>query len=300
MRFASLLWRSIAAGVIAVAFVTLSSRLSVHAGTIIKLNLGGVGPDLGMNAGGILSTTDDGDAATVGQQDTAIEFTGFLEPIPDVNTPIGSFTLSGLTASGPVQQIGSLAIQNFAGGQFNLYDPSNSLLLSGNLTTSALSGTIGQPATSGRSLRRLQCSRQEDRIAPSIASLSLSISMINVNGGLGLGISGNALQPFLADASALIAGDPQVNAPEPSTLLALSCWRTDCLRCETPPVSTRLLKGAAQFLSTTALRSGTYFFSTALRPGPCPWPGARLLVLTCSRKHLRKDVSAGTFATMRA
>jgi len=198
-----------------------SSAAICRAGTIIKLNLGGVGPDLGMNAGGILSTTDDGDVGTVGLQDTAIEFTGFLDPIPDINTPSGSFTLTGLNASGPVQQIGTLAIQNFAGGQFDLYDPSNNLLLSGNLTSSVLSGAIGPPGT-GAVFTTAPVFPAGGSLAPLVASLSLSISMINVNGGSGLAVSGNTLQPFLADASSLIAGDPRENSPEPSTFALLA------------------------------------------------------------------------------
>src|SRR6476620_2367462 len=77
-----------------------------HASTIIKLNLGGVGPDLGLGAPaalppGILGTVSDGVGATTGDQNTAIEFTSFLDFIPDINTNTGSFTLSNLQEVGP-------------------------------------------------------------------------------------------------------------------------------------------------------------------------------------------------------
>ena len=201
----------------------LNFSVVCHADTIIKLNLSKVGPDVAMNGVGQFATSSDGDATTLGDQDTAIEFTGFLDPAnPDITSPIASFTLTGLSASGSVQQFGSLAIQNFAGGQLSLYDPSNNLLLSGNLTSSVLSGVIGPPGTaaifttalfspSGGSLANLI----------SAGSMSLSINMTNVNGGSGLAVSDNTLQQFQADASVLISGDPAVKAPEPSTLALL-------------------------------------------------------------------------------
>src|SRR5262245_44608967 len=114
-----------------------------RADTIIKLNLGGVGPDVGMNPGGQFSTSSDGNGATSGDQNTSIEFTSFLDLLPDINTSVASFTLTGLTATGPAQQLGNLAIQNFTGGQYNLYDPSNILLLSAPLGSSVLTGGIG-------------------------------------------------------------------------------------------------------------------------------------------------------------
>jgi hypothetical protein len=201
----------------------VSASAICRADTIIKLNLGGVGPDVGMNPGGQFATSNDGDAATTGDQNTAIEFTGFLDPsMPDINSSVASFSLSGLLATGPAQQIGSLAIQNFTGGQWSLYDPSNNLLLSGNLSTSVLSGVIGSPATAAI-FTTATFSPSGGSLAPEIAlgTMGLSISMTNVNGGLGLAISGNVLQPFQADASVLISADPKINAPEPSTLALL-------------------------------------------------------------------------------
>src|SRR5262245_5674022 len=94
-----------------------------HASTIIKLNLGGVGPDIQLNGVGILSTTSDGIAGTTGDQNTAIEYTSFLDFIPDINTADGSFTLSGLQEVGPAGVLfGNVVGQNFNGGNFSLYD----------------------------------------------------------------------------------------------------------------------------------------------------------------------------------
>ena len=192
--------------------------IAARAGTIIKLDLGGVGPDISMNAGGQLSTVDDGDAATTGDQDTRVQFSDFLGGMPDITTPTASFTLSGLTVAGPAQQLGSLVIQSFAGGQFSLYDPANNLLLSGSLTTSALTGVIGPPGTASLFTTGL-ASASAGSLAPLIlpGSLSLSMSMSNVNGGAGFTVSDGILQPFEADASLQVAA-----VPEPSALALLA------------------------------------------------------------------------------
>src|SRR5262245_629685 len=93
-------------GVAACALVCVAVSLS-QAATIIKLNLGGVGPDVGMGppAGqpaGVLSTVDQtGGPSPPGDQLTNIEYTGFLNFIPDVNTNTASFSLNGLNAVGP-------------------------------------------------------------------------------------------------------------------------------------------------------------------------------------------------------
>src|SRR5262245_29077361 len=83
-----------------------------QAATIIKLNLGGTGPDVGMNGVGIFSTINDGNAGSPGDQDTAIEYTGFLDFIPDVTTNTGSFSMNGLIEVGPAQVFGTLVAQN--------------------------------------------------------------------------------------------------------------------------------------------------------------------------------------------
>ncbi len=195
--------------------------LAAQAGTILKLDLGGLGPDIGMS-GGVVSTVNDGDAATTGDQDTAVQFTDFLDSIPDINTHIASFSLSGMTASGPVTQLGSLAIQNFTGGQISLFDPSNNTLLTATLTNSVLTGTIGSPGSASiftTSLSSPTGGSLASLIVP--GSLSLSISLTNVNGGAGLAVSDGVLQPFIGDASVLIAGN-QINAPEPTAFALLA------------------------------------------------------------------------------
>ena len=130
--------------IVAVASLVTSSA---SAGTIIKLDLGDVGtPDIRFD-GTTLSTMNDGNAGTTGAQDTDADFHDFLSSFPDILTSTASFTIGGLTPAGVATTLGPLVIQNFNGGTFSLYDPANTLLLSGSLTTSALTGPIGPPAT---------------------------------------------------------------------------------------------------------------------------------------------------------
>ncbi len=181
-----------------------------------------------MNAGGILSTLSDGDLGTTGDQNTAVEYTGFLDvPLSDINTSTASFTLSGLAAAGPPQiSFAPLVIQNFVGGTFNLYSPGNSLLLSGTLTNSALTGVMGPPGTGAlftTTFSTVTGGSLQPLIVP--GSLTLSMNLSNVNGGTGFSVGGAlapVLNPFVADAAVNIAGDPSDNGgdvPEPATLM---------------------------------------------------------------------------------
>jgi len=208
--------RTVTSGLLACALVVAGS-VSAHAGTIIKLNLGGIGPDVGMNGVGLLSTTDDGVGGTTGDQNTDIEYTGVLNFIPDLNTNSASFSLQGLNAVGPANVFGSLVIQNFLGGQFQLFDPANTLLLQGPLTNSALTGVLGPPGTGALFTTTLGIVNG-GTLAPFITgNVSLSMNLTNVNGGLGFGVAGGGpqLNPFLADGSLSISADA---VPEPTTL----------------------------------------------------------------------------------
>src|SRR5262249_37916616 len=77
-------------GVVACALLCATASFA-EAGTIIKLDLGGVGPDVGMGAPvgqpvGFLSTFRETGAPPPppGDQFTRIDYTGFLTPRPDV------------------------------------------------------------------------------------------------------------------------------------------------------------------------------------------------------------------------
>src|SRR6476469_6445477 len=121
-------------GITACALLWATASVT-QAATIIKLNLGGVGPDVGMGApaglpAGVLGTVDQtGGPSPAGDQLTDIEYTSFLNFIPDLNTNTASFSLNGLNAVGAANVFGSLVIQNYVGGVFSLYDPADNLLL---------------------------------------------------------------------------------------------------------------------------------------------------------------------------
>ncbi|HEX3601969.1 MAG TPA: PEP-CTERM sorting domain-containing protein [Lacipirellulaceae bacterium] len=212
----------------ALCALVFAANLSAQAATIIKLNLGGVGPDVGMGmpAGqppGVFSTIDQtAGPSPTGDQLTDIEYTAFLNFIPDVNTNTASFSMNGLTAVGPANVFGSLVIQNFNGGVFSLYDPADNLLLQGPMGNSALTGVIGPPGT-GALFTTTLGNVSGGSLAPLIApgSVSLSMNLANVNGGNGFGVAGGGpqLNAFVADGSLSISADQAV--PEPATLALL-------------------------------------------------------------------------------
>lgn len=196
----------------------------VNAGTIIKLNLGGVGPDIELAGSGVLSTFDDGIGATTGDQNTAVEFSGFLDGgNPDINTSTASVTIDGLTLSGPAIVSPGIAIQSFSGGIVRLYGPAptNTLLLQGVLTGSTLVGTTGAPGNGGlfsATFGNVTGGTLDSLILDN--SLTLQMTLANINGGAGLVVPaiGSSLAPFIADAAVTMAADP---VPEPATVALL-------------------------------------------------------------------------------
>jgi hypothetical protein len=200
-----------------------------NAATIIKLDLGGTGPDVFYSGGvfGTLSTVDDGDDATTGQQNTAILYTSFLSTTPATN---GSYTLSGVTATGAPVDDGGVVSQNFAGGNFQLYNAANALLLDVNLSTSRLTG-----ADEG-AFFSITKGTVVGGFPPLISqlvsnSIGLSMSLTDITGG-GLSIGGTFENPllnsFFADATKEITA---AQVPEPGTaILVVLCGLVVLLR----------------------------------------------------------------------
>jgi hypothetical protein len=215
--------------VVLCAFMSAASPCS--AGTIIKLSLGGDGAadvEYTGGVGGVLSTVDDLNAATTGNQNTAVEFLDILDSIvPDIFTTTASFTLDGLSASGVALPMGSAVFQNFTGGTLELYDAANTLLLSGSLDESLLAGTLGPPGTGGlitTSFGQFTGGTLAPYLDPD--TLALSIALGDVNGGAGLSVSPivgfpalSMLNSFTADASVIIAASP---IPEPAAILLMA------------------------------------------------------------------------------
>jgi hypothetical protein len=199
---------------------------AAKAGTILRLNLGAdSASDITFSGGasGTLGTSSDGNGATTGDQNTGIDYDDFLQSSnPDVPTSIASFSMSGLAASGPPTTFGPLLIQNFTGGTLSLYSPTNTLLLSGSLANSALTGPIGPPATGGlftTSFASVTGGTLQSDIAP--GSLTLSMSLTDINNGAGFGVGGApslVLEAFRADVSISIAAR---QIPEPASLFVV-------------------------------------------------------------------------------
>jgi hypothetical protein len=205
------------------AFCAMLGSPAANGETVLKLSLASTGADLAMDAGGVLGTVSDGVVGTTGDQNTAIDYTGFLNPL-FVDVPAdASFSVAGLLRTGPSSIIGaSVIVQDFFGGTFNLYSPApgNTLLLSGNLQDSTLTGVIGGSGTGSIFTTRVG-SFTNGTLLPYVAANSLNVSMAltNVNGGAGFSVSGFpfTLQPFTTDASVNISADQGI-IPEPTSI----------------------------------------------------------------------------------
>jgi hypothetical protein len=202
------------------AVCALLGSSAANGDTVLKLSLAGTGSDLSMNALGILGTTSDGNAGTTGDQNTAIDYTGFLSSFVDVPAN-ASFSVAGLQRTGPPSIVGgAVIVQDFFGGTFNLFSTSNSLLLSGNLQDSTLTGVIGGSGT-GSIFTTKVGTFTSGSLLPNLQpnSLNVSMALTNVNGGLGFVVSGApfTLQPFTTDASVNISADQGI-IPEPASI----------------------------------------------------------------------------------
>jgi hypothetical protein len=203
----------------AVLLVTLCVSTS-RASTIIKLGFGADSlPDVELT-GGILSTFDDGAGATSGDQNTQVAFLGPLSSATPIEGDRGSFSLNNIVLSGEPLLVGGTVLQLTTGGDFELYDPSNILLLSGTLGNGTLSGPIANSAT-GAFLTAEFGAFTGGSLMPTLDSANLvrstfSIALTNVNSGIGLGVDldTNTVLPFTADSTASVGGQ----TPEPAAV----------------------------------------------------------------------------------
>jgi hypothetical protein len=216
---------------VACAIVTIATSI-LQGATILKLNLGGTGDaggDVALNTNQF-STGSDTDFTTAGEENTDVEFTGFLDSLfPDITTGRSSFSISmGMLANSAPVISGDIVFESFSGNgaTFSLYDPANTLLLTGTMGNATLVGTLGQPGTGAFFTTTLQ-SATGGTLAPLLApgSVSLSIEMTNVNSGPQTGMrivssvpNGVAISSFTANATVNISADP---VPEPASVLLL-------------------------------------------------------------------------------
>jgi hypothetical protein len=215
----------------ALALVLCSFQVA-HAATIIKLSLGSdATADYAYSGGvgGMLSTINDGNGGTPGDQDTAVEFLDFLSGF--ANNPAGaSYTLSGPTALVPATVFAGFVFQDLNGGTFQLWDNLNQPLLSVGLTTSTVVGQVGNP--SGAVITTTLGTPLGGPLAPYIVpgTVSISIALSDIKSGLVSGFTVSPTMPvmpglgildaFNADATKTISAD-WTGVPEPTSLVLI-------------------------------------------------------------------------------
>jgi hypothetical protein len=230
------------------AALVLPAFQDASAGTIIKLSLGDdPAADIEYTSG-ILSTVDDGDGSSPGDQNTAVEFLDFLSSLTNIPSADASYTLSGVTPAGPAVHVISLGtvLQPFTGGTFELWDDLGTLLLGVSLGDSELAGTVGGTATGavfsttfGTPLPGPAGGTLAPLIAP--GTVTMSISMSHINGGAGLsitpflapvpGIELATLHDFVANVTKSIDAERLIPEPTAALLLVLGgLIAVPCLR----------------------------------------------------------------------
>jgi len=192
---------------------------SASAETIIKIGLGSAGFD-GNDVdltGNVFSTMDDGDSATLGDQNTNVNFVGFLSGRADIPADVASFTIADVAISGTATILGNVLVQPTNGGSISLWDASNTLLLSASVGGGAIVGSLGSAAT-GSFANLTVGNFTGGTLAPLLTpnSFSISLAMTDVNGGAGLGQSGGDLLDFTAGATANISA---LQVPEPTSMV---------------------------------------------------------------------------------
>ena len=192
-----------------------------NADTILKFGLSETGPDVEYD-GTTFSTVDDGDASTLGEQNTGFNFTGPLDGVIADIFANASFTLSNVLASGAAQVVSNTVVQASTGGSFSAYDENNNLLLSGSIADGALTGSTGSSTGSYFNLNTVTFtggSLLPFLIADS-GGISIAMSGILSQGGVpSLVVNNGVLAPFSGNSTGLVDGQGAI--PEPATALLL-------------------------------------------------------------------------------
>jgi len=219
--------------------VVLLLFLTSHASqaAIVKLDLAltpapDLGPDI-LYTGAVLATPSDGNALTLGSQDTAIVFGDFLSPLFAART--GSYSLRDLTTNGPATIVGgNVVFQPMKNGNFQIYDSPanlNALLLDVDLTNSStlLTGSLTSPTGGLITVTNAKAvgGALLGYVDPNSISFSISLSNILSSGGtvghLELA-AGNILKAFQASATKEIGANPNPlgGSPEPTSAVLLA------------------------------------------------------------------------------
>ena len=215
-------------GATAVAVVLFTSTQIASAATIIKLSLGDTGPDLKYVAGE-LSTVDDLDGSTLGDQNTSIDFLDFLSDLTDIPTFTASYTLNDVMATGPALLFAGNITQPLIGGSFQLYDDLDNLLLDVDLGASIFNSAGGSGSAFSVTNGTIVDGSLQSRILDNSISFSIALTDLATTGGGPLftpffpvpfpppPFLFGTLEDFTADGSKLIAGE----VPEPAAALLM-------------------------------------------------------------------------------
>lgn len=191
--------------------------------TIIKVPLGetNTSDDVYFD-GTTFGTLSDGDALTLGDQDTSVNFVGIFSGLfADLVSPPGSFTLSGVTATGSTGFVNTVFSQQTTGGSFSLYDPSNVLLLSGDLADGAITGSLNSQTGSffDTTVGTFTGGTLLPYLLPQSFGLSIALNGVQSGNLPGFTVDQNGnLSAFTAAGSGLIQG---AAVPEPVTAIML-------------------------------------------------------------------------------
>ena len=199
---------------------------SANAGTIIKLGFSNdARPDIEL-VSGILSTVDDGIAATAGDQNTGVIFDAELSGEPSLSDSVASVSFNNISLMGENTTIANTVLQETMGGDFSLYGEANELLLTGTLGNGLLHGPIGGTATGGFLTTEFGAFTGGS-LLPSLNGMNLSavsISLSNVNGRSGLATNDDGtIQDFTADATANIVASPEPSASLMTVVGVVGC-----------------------------------------------------------------------------
>jgi hypothetical protein len=206
---------------VALLFFALCSAAA--ADPIFKFDLGSAGPDV-QYSGGVFGTVDDGIGGTTGDQNTEVQYEGILDFLPDIISG-ASFSLDNVAANGLAMVVANVVVQNTTGGNFSLYAPDNSLLLSGVLDAGVITGSLTSTTGSFFNINSVTYTGGSllAYIAPTPGGISLALSSVVNDLGLpGMAVDNNCegpcqLRDFTASANGLAdaTGNP---IPEPSTM----------------------------------------------------------------------------------
>lgn len=204
----------------------LSISSNVLADTIMKFDLSSTNTDVRF-VNNIFSTVNDNIASTPGQQNTSIDFSGFLDStIQDILSG-ASITISNVLAVGAPTIILNNGViqQNTEGGNVSFWNLNGDLLLSANLDNSSIMGSINGSTGSFFNTTSMTFTGGSlfSSLTPGSGGFSLALS--NVLSGSHIGfdysVSSNgdfSIKNFTADANGLVTGS---TVPEPATSLLL-------------------------------------------------------------------------------